>query len=375
MKKRYLAKFNPKLNKGVYGISLVESPAMEGTFIALSKEEELQFKTVDEEQRIVAGLVLEPNKDIYRNQGGEEFYISFESDTIKELCYAFTKNQNNSNSTIEHSKNNIAGVTFVENWIVRDEKLDTSVALGFSAKEGSWVSVAKIDDDVIWNDYIKTGKVLGFSIDALVSLEEVNLNKHNMSKEQEQSIWDMLKDLPNQIKLALTPEKKIELGSIKTADGTITLEFEGDTMQSGGSVWIMAEDGTKVPAPVGEHPLEDGTVLVVMQEGIIGEIKQMADPNAPADMAEGDGGKVSNDAKIASEIESAIKSILIKYGEQKQEVDTLKQTIVEMKEQLIELGLKPASEGIKQPEKNVVVDLKAMTPKERIAHKINEQKN
>jgi len=174
--KTYLAKYDPIKNKGVYAISFVHDPAMEGLFIALSKDEVIQFKTVDEEQRIVAGLVLEPLKDIYRNQNGEEFTIRFDADTIKNLCYDFTKNQSNSNSTIEHDINQkIKGVTFVENWIVRDEKMDTSLALGFNAKKDSWVSVCKIDNDEVWNDYVKTGKVQGFSIDAMLSLEEVNL--------------------------------------------------------------------------------------------------------------------------------------------------------------------------------------------------------
>ena len=73
--KTYQATYNPKLNGGVYSISLVESPAMEGLFIALSKQEEIQLKEV--EQRILMGLVLEPNKPIYRNQNGEEFNIVF----------------------------------------------------------------------------------------------------------------------------------------------------------------------------------------------------------------------------------------------------------------------------------------------------------
>jgi len=363
--KRYKAKYNPKLNKGVYGISLVENPAMEGHFIALSKEEQpILFKTIDEEQRIVAGLVLEPNKDIYRNQGGEEFYISFEADTIKELCYAFTKNQNNSNSTLEH-ENKIEGVTFVENWLVRDEKMDTSLALGFEAKKDSWVSVSKIDNDEVWNDYVKTGKVKGFSIDALLSLEEVNLNKHNMSTEQEKTIWDMLKDLPNQIALALTPKVEIKLGSVKLADGSLTLEFEGDVLTVGGSVWITAEDGTKVPVPVGEHALEDGTTLIVTEEGVAGEVKAVEEENAPVPMEEVTAPASNNDAQIAEEISTAIKSILIKYSKQEERITKVESENVELKSQLVELGLKPASEGIKQPD-NISFDLSKLSKKERL---------
>ena len=78
--KTYEAKYNPLINKGVYGISLVEAPAMEGFAIAL-KADSIQLKEVDKEKRILAGLVLEPNKPIYRNQNGEEFNIVFTDDT------------------------------------------------------------------------------------------------------------------------------------------------------------------------------------------------------------------------------------------------------------------------------------------------------
>ena len=355
--KRYKAKYNPKLNKGVYGISLVENPAMEGLFIALSKDEVVQLKTVDAEKRIVVGLVLEPEKDIYRNQNGEEFTITFDADTVKDLCYAFTQNQNNSNSTIEHDiKQKTQGVTFVENWLVRDEKMDTSLAFGLTPKKDSWMSIAKIDDDNIWNDYVKSGKVQGFSIDAMLSLEEVNL-KSNIEMSNTNSLLE-------RILLALTPNKQVEvkLGEIMLADGSLKIEYDGDMLAPEIACWVTAEDGTRVPVPVGEHPLEDGTILIVEQEGIVKEVKPAeVEEEAPApaqDMATPETeGKVSNDAKIASEIESAIKSILIKYT-------TQEQTIAELKSQVEELGKQPASKPISSTP--MQLDLSKMTKPERI---------
>jgi len=166
--KTYLAKFNPKVNGGVYAISLVENPAMEGLFIALSKQEEIKFAEVDKEQRILMGLVLEPNKPVYRNQGGEEFNIVFNEETIKELSHNFFKLGYQQNSTIEHEKENkIDGVTFVESWIVEDSEIDKSANFGFSYPKGSWIATMKVDSDEVWNNYVKTGKVQGFSVDAL----------------------------------------------------------------------------------------------------------------------------------------------------------------------------------------------------------------
>lgn len=389
--KTYQAKYNPLLNKGVYGISLVENPAMEGLFIALSKDEEvIQFKTVDAEKRIICGLVLEPDKPIYRNQNGEEFNIIFDAQTVEDLCYAFTKNQNNSNSTIEHDiDKKIKGVTFVENWIVRDEKMDTSITFGLEPKRGQWYSVGKVEDEDVWSNYVKTGKVQGFSIDAMLSLEEVKLSKNqtttgidiwfkdcmitkgtnvqtldgkNLPDGKYELMTDVIIEVKNgevlnlteikmsntntlleKILLALTPTKQTEvkLGSMMLADGSVKIEFEGEEMKVGDAIWVTADDGTKVPVPVGEHPLEDGTVLIVTVEGVVGEIKPAAAPEEePAPVVEaGEDGKVSNDAKIASEIESAIKSILIKYTAQETKIS-------ELENQLAELSKQPSSKPI-----------------------------
>lgn len=352
--KTYQAKYNPLTNKGVYGISLVENPAMEGLFIALSKDEPLQLKEIDKEQRILMGLVLEPNKPIYRNQNGEEFNIVFNEETIKDLSYGFFKNNSHSNSTIEHDvKQNIQGVTFTESWIVENPTNDKSNNFGFSYPKGSWVAVMKVDSDEVWNDYVKTGKVQGFSIDAMLSLEEVNL-KLNIEMSNTNTLLE-------RILLALTPKQaEVKLGSMKLMDGSVTIEFEGEEMKAGDAIWVTADDGTKVPVPVGEHPMEDDTILVVTEEGIVGEIKPAeapAEEGAPAPVVEAEqDGKVSNDAKIASEIESAIKSILIKYTAQETKISDLENQIAELSKQ-------PASKPIQGTP--VQVDFSKMTPFEK----------
>ena len=307
---------------------------MEGLFIALSKDEPLQLKEIDKEQRILMGLVLEPNKPIYRNQGGEEFNIVFNEETIKELSYGFFKNNNHSNSTIEHDvKQNIEGVTFTESWIVENPKIDKSTNFGFEYPKGSWLAVMKVDDDSIWNDYVKTGKVQGFSIDAMLSLEEVNL-KSNISMNKSETLLE-------KILLALTPVKKIQLGSAMLADGSLKVEWEGEALSEGLSVWVTADDGTKVPVPVGEHPLEDGTILIVEQEGIVKEIKQAAEEESATGQDMSTVGEVGKtESKMVEEVSNAIKSVLIKYEAQEQRIE-------ELEKQVIELGKQPSEKPIK----------------------------
>ena len=56
----------------------------------------------------------------------------------------------------------------VESW-VKDGVLDKSNNYGLNLPQGSWVGIFKISDKKLWNDYVKTGKVKGFSIEGLFS--------------------------------------------------------------------------------------------------------------------------------------------------------------------------------------------------------------
>ena len=208
----------------VFGISLVENPAMESNYVALSKEEKLkqkhiQFKEYDKEKRLLLGLVLEPDKLIYRfnEQTKEEYYITVSEETILELQQDYIKQSNQNYSTLEHDGRELDGITFTEHWIVEDSKIDKSALHNFEFKKGSWVTVAKIENDTLWNDYIKTGEVMGFSIDAMVHLEEVNLNKQEMS-ENKNVIAQFAKDFIDAIKTEFGSKKEEtkEVEEIKT---------------------------------------------------------------------------------------------------------------------------------------------------------------
>lgn len=187
--KTYNVVFNNKKNKGVFGISLVENPAMEGNFIALSKDDNrIKLQSINEERRELIGLVLEPNKPIYRVNDKEEFNIVFSAETIKDLAHNFAKQGYQNNSTLEHQDElKLSDVTFAESWIVEDPNKDKSNAFGLSYPKGSWLATMKVDDDVVWDGLVKNGFVKGFSIDAFIDLEEINLKSEiEMSEVKEE---------------------------------------------------------------------------------------------------------------------------------------------------------------------------------------------
>lgn len=151
----------------VFAISLVESPAIEEPFMYFNKEE-LRFAQVDNEQQMLIGAVLVPDKKILRIDGeGNPYHVFFSKETVKKLAENYLMKKYTDSATLEHGDKKIGGVHLVQSWI-KEGKLDKSNQYGMNLPEGSWIGMFKIADKEIWNDYVKTGKVKGFSVEALL---------------------------------------------------------------------------------------------------------------------------------------------------------------------------------------------------------------
>ena len=148
---------------GIEAISVVENPAIEEDFIAL-KSQEFKLAEVDKERRILMGALLIPNKPIYRRNGEDEYYIYFSKDTVLKASQMYLTQGKQNNSTLEHQYA-IEGLSLVESWLVEDKVHDKSVKYGMDLPLGTWVGSVKVNNDKIWNEFVKTGKVKGFSIE------------------------------------------------------------------------------------------------------------------------------------------------------------------------------------------------------------------
>ncbi|QDP58881.1 MAG: putative peptidase [Prokaryotic dsDNA virus sp.] len=149
---------------GIEAISVVEAPAIELDFLALKSQKEYKLTQVDDEKHILMGPALVPEKPIYRNNGEDEFYIYFSKDTVRKASQLFLKKGNQGKSTLEHAES-LAGMTVVESWLVEDKVHDKSRKYGLDVPVGTWMISMKVDNDEIWNDFVKTGRVKGFSIE------------------------------------------------------------------------------------------------------------------------------------------------------------------------------------------------------------------
>jgi len=190
------------LFSGVNAVSIVENPAIQSDFVALAENETpIQLAEVSKDKRILMGAALIPDKPIYRNMDGEEFYIYFSKDTVRQAAELFFKRSNHQNATLEHSQA-LSGMTVFESWIIEDSQLDKSKKYGLELPEGTWMVSMKVDDEDIWNNYVKNNKVFGFSIegqfanklvkDVEMSNQEIELSDNEIKELEDRAQFEVL---------------------------------------------------------------------------------------------------------------------------------------------------------------------------------------
>ena len=174
---------------GIEAISIVESPAIEEDFIAL-KSNEIKLAEIDKEKKILMGALLIPNKPIYRNNGEDEYYIYFSKDTVLKASQMYLTKGHQNNSTLEH-QHSLSGLSLVESWLVEDEVHDKSRKYGMNVPVGTWMGAVKVNNEEVWNDYVKTGKVKGFSIEGYFA-DKMERPKESIKEDMSEKQADLL---------------------------------------------------------------------------------------------------------------------------------------------------------------------------------------
>ena len=195
---------------GIEAISVVENPAIEEDFIAL-KSQEFKLAEVDKEKRILMGALLIPNKPIYRRNGEDEYYIYFSKDTVLKASQMYLMQGKQNNSTLEHQYQ-INGLSLVESWIVEDKVHDKSVKYGMDLPLGTWVGAVKVNNDEIWNEFVKTGRVKGFSIEGYFA-DKMERPKDQTIKDELAAIEEAEAEyLLSEIRAIIKSDKRVKSG-------------------------------------------------------------------------------------------------------------------------------------------------------------------
>jgi len=178
---------------GIEAISIVESPAIEADFVAL-KADEIKLAEINKEKKILMGALLIPNKPIFRNSDDQDdYYIYFSKDTVEKASQLYLKNGNQNNSTLEH-QHSLSGLTLVESWIVEDTKFDKSRKYGMNVPVGTWMGSVKVNNDEVWNEYVKTGKVKGFSIEGYFA-DKMERPKDSVGLSKDEKLINKIKEI------------------------------------------------------------------------------------------------------------------------------------------------------------------------------------
>ena len=244
-------------SEGVFVISLVDAPATETNWMCFKEQENVKFSIVNEDEHILAGVVMVADKPIYRiAPDGTEFYIVFSKDVIKRMAEKMLDENTFNNIDIQHDGNIIPRdkVKLVELFIADEAKGIKPNYL--DVPDGSLLANYKIYDEQLWQ-MAKSGALNGFSLEGVFSTirYEQNKNSKNNKHTKMSKIKEMLKSI------------LVQLGEVCTDKGILT--YDGNLAPG---VEVKNEDGSK-PAD-GEYKLEDNKVIVV-KDGLVEEIKEI----------------------------------------------------------------------------------------------------
>lgn len=168
--------------EGINAISLVEHPAIEINYMTFNKQLPMKFAITNEEEQIFTGPALVPDKLIYRiSPKGEEYYVFFSTDTVKEIAQRYLINHKQNNVNLEHSIP-VDNISIVESWIVKDSNKDKACALGYKdIPVGTWMISMKVQDKSLWEE-LKNGDFNGFSIEGqfITASKQIEPNWDNL---------------------------------------------------------------------------------------------------------------------------------------------------------------------------------------------------
>ena len=282
---------NPE-DSAVLAMSVVDEPAVESDFIYLSKQQKVdKFVALESnEKHMIYGCALRPDFPIYRNDGDEEYYLEFSKDAVEKLARNFMVNGLQQNFTQAH-KSDVEGITITESWIKVDMEKDKSVALGLDADlpVGTWLIGAYCNNADVW-DKVKEGTYHGFSVEAIVDVNELQFEEQTPSETVTETIdnkldkiWDVVnsmlpKEEPNEPiqepQVEPTVEEPITEPMVEEKPSEEPIEVDEGVQEGEGTIVQKEEIGQEEFIPNTPNPLEE------LIKNLNDEIRALKESNA-----------------------------------------------------------------------------------------------
>lgn len=150
-------------------VALVDEPAIMVDWMAFSSEEKKYVFKADQARKILTGPLMIPDLPIYRrDEQGREFYVTFDGDTTEKMLKKFMQQGLTKNINLMHDKKMIVdGAYLFEAWMA-DESRGVKAPESFSnLPDRTIYGSVYISDQQLFDEYIATGKLRGFSIEGL----------------------------------------------------------------------------------------------------------------------------------------------------------------------------------------------------------------
>ena len=220
----------PTMNRNPNSETLIDKNATQSAF------SKIQFDS--EEKQLIAGPLMIPRKLIYRfDEDNGEYYVYFTESTIEKIAYKYLMNKYQENTNLEHSEAiPLDDVVLVESWLVQDPEKDKSFALtGEKYEKGTWFGIMKVKNLSVWEEWVKTGRIKGFSVEGYFSDKTINASKHQFYYRTTKGGSEIVIDhktlvvfiLKDGERKAILPDGSYELSNGKTLQVIDTKAVEG----------------------------------------------------------------------------------------------------------------------------------------------------
>ena len=159
----------------------------------------------------------------------------------------------------------------------------------------------------------------------------------------------------------LNLQDEVKLESMKLENGTT---IEAEAFEANQEVFIVTEEDERIALPVGEYTLEDGMILVVAEEGIIAEVREAAEEEAPAQEEEVEQAEEEPQEEMAYATKEELSAAVAEMKEMIEEIKSMmspkeeEMAAEEVKEEEVDLSAdEPAAKPIKHSPETKTADL------------------
>ena len=279
-------------------ISLVDDPAVQSDFLKFSAQPPRRqlYSVADDEKRLVRGVVMRADFPIYRRDDRMgEYYIIYKADTIRTMAEKYLVEGRQNDVNLMHEEGSDVDGVHLFQWFIKDSAAGISPEGFDDIADGSLFAEFHVVNDDVWAA-VKDGTYKGFSLEGIFdlvpetdadSVEQIVRDLNGIFNKHFKNLFSMgsFKKFKARLARALMEE---QFGTVTTDKGILGWEGDED-LKAGDRVYIVDEEGERVPAPDDTYTTSDGKAIAVVD----GAVAEITDP--AAEVSEDEFGEVNTD--------------------------------------------------------------------------------